>query len=395
MKRTLRILIILLLGCATLQAQNLKTLRDEMYREQRALDDINRLIDQNRSSQKTTSRQLKLTQSNITQRKAIVRNLNQQIGVIEVSIADKSSQIKKNEATMSRLRGEYAKYIYEGYKSTLRNDAVAFLFASTDFNDATRRLAYIRYAGKARRQTTVEIDSLSRRLAAQVEELDAQKQELAKVKDKRNAELSKLKKDENSFQSKVSSLKKSESNLSSKAQSQRKKIQAVQKKIDQMIAAEAKRKDTRTKAQRDADVKLTGLFGQNRGKLPYPVRGGVIIDHFGQQKHHLYSNLTIDNGGVNIAGSAAAQVKCVFDGEVRTILSLASLGQNTAVLVRHGDYFTVYQNLVNVTVKVGDKVTINQVIGQLPSTGNEEDQYLHFEIWQGNTKLNPESWLNR
>ena len=200
---------------------------------------------------------------------------------------------------------------------------------------------------------------------------------------------------EDTQKKKVAELSSTEKNLKSKANAARKKIEQAQKKINALIAAETKKKSGRTQAQIDADVILSGQFGQNKGKMPYPVRGGVIIDHFGRQNHHLYSNMIIDNGGVNIGGKAGDPVKCVFDGEVRTILSLTNLGQNTAVLVRHGDYFTVYQNIVNVSVKVGDKVSINQTIGTLPTTTNQDDHYLHFEVWQNNQKLNPEHWLNR
>jgi septal ring factor EnvC (AmiA/AmiB activator) len=312
-----------------------------------------------------------------------------------VSVERKQQELDRRQKELERLRREYAGYIYEGYKSSLRGDAFTFLFSSKDFNDANRRLAYMRHAAAARRQTAAEIDSIAKVLTSQIEELDARKQELSKTRDSRQKELKTLRSSEDTQKKKVAQFSSTEKNLKSKATAARKKIEQAQKKINALIAAETKKKSGRTQAQIDADVILSGQFGQNKGKMPYPVRGGVIIDHFGRQNHHLYSNMIIDNGGVNIAGKAGDPVKCVFDGEVRTVLSLTNLGQNTAVLVRHGDYFTVYQNIVNVSVKVGDKVTINQTIGTLPTTTNQDDHYLHFEVWQNNQKLNPEYWLNR
>lgn len=394
MKRLL-LCILLTALCSTASPQSIDALRKSIDANQKELNDINRLLSKTNSSRKASERQIKLIRSNIAGHQNIIRDLDGKIGIIASGVADKSAQVEANRREIARLQREYAGYIYEGYKSSLRNDAVAFVFAAKDFNDATRRIAFLRYASRARRETAQQIDALTTQLNTQIAELNSQKADLDATKQERNKEVQKLQNNEKTYQSKVAELKRDASSLQSKAQQKRNAINAAQRKINSLIAAETKRKDTRTKAQKDADVLLSGQFSQNRGKLPYPVRGGVVIDHFGQQRHHLYNNLIIDNGGINIAGQAGDAVKCVFGGEVRTIVSLANLGQNTAVLVKHGDYFTVYQNLVGVTVKTGQKVSINQVLGYLPRTDNDDEHYLHFEIWQNNNKLDPEGWLNR
>ncbi|MBP3425106.1 MAG: peptidoglycan DD-metalloendopeptidase family protein [Rikenellaceae bacterium] len=396
MTRKLIILLSLLtLGWGSLRGQSIESLRKDIERDRQELTRIEGLLKTNTASKKSSERELKLIRNTISGRRKVIRKLDSQINSLVVSVERKQQQLERGQRQLERLRREYAGYIYEGYKSSLRGDAFTFLFSSRDFNDANRRLAYMRHAAAARRQKAAEIDSLSKSLTAQIEELDTRKQELSETRSSRQKELKTLRSDESTQQKKVAQLTSKEKNLKSKANAARRKIEQAQRKINALIAAETKKKSGRTQAQIDADVILSGQFGQNKGKMPYPVRGGVIIDHFGRQNHHLYSNMVIDNGGVNIAGKAGDAVKCVFDGEVRTILSLTNLGQNTAVLVRHGDYFTVYQNIVNVSVKVGDKVSINQTIGTLPTSGSEDDHYLHFEVWQNNQKLNPEYWLNR
>ena len=383
------------MGWVSLHGQSIESLRKDIERDRKELNKIEQLLKANTASKQSSERELKLIRNTITGRRNVIRKLDSQIGSLVVSVERKQQELDRGQKELERLRREYAGYIYEGYKSSLRGDAFTFLFSSKDFNDANRRLAYMRHAAAARRQTAAEIDSIAKVLTSQIEELDARKQELAETRDSRQKELKTLRNSEDTQKKKVAQLSSTEKNLKSKATAARKKIEQAQKKINALIAAETKKKSGRTQAQIDADVILSGQFGQNKGKMPYPVRGGVIIDHFGRQNHHLYSNMIIDNGGVNIGGKAGDPVKCVFDGEVRTILSLTNLGQNTAVLVRHGDYFTVYQNIVNVSVKVGDKVSINQTIGTLPTTTNQDDHYLHFEVWQNNQKLNPEHWLNR
>lgn len=395
MTRKLIILLGLVVGWVSLHGQSIESLRKDIERDRKELNKIEQLLKANTASKQSSERELKLIRNTISGRRNVIRKLDSQISSLVVSVERKQQELDRGQKELERLRREYAGYIYEGYKSSLRGDAFTFLFSSKDFNDANRRLAYMRHAAAARRQTAAEIDSIAKVLTSQIDELDARKQELSETRDSRQKELKTLRSSEDTQKKKVAQLSSTEKNLKSKATAARRKIEQAQKKINALIAAETKKKSGRTQAQIDADVILSGQFGQNKGKMPYPVRGGVIIDHFGRQNHHLYSNMIIDNGGVNIAGKAGDPVKCVFDGEVRTILSLTNLGQNTAVLVRHGDYFTVYQNIVNVSVKVGDKVTINQTIGTLPTTTNQDDHYLHFEVWQNNQKLNPEYWLNR
>ncbi len=394
-RKILTLLIALVAVVATSSAQSVEALRKAIERDRKELQAIEAMLKSNTDSKRSSERELKLIRNTISKRRNVVRQLDSQIGSLVVSVERKQQELNRGQKELERLRREYAGYIYEGYKSSLRGDALTFLLSSRDFNDANRRMAYMRHATAARRAAAAEIDSISRVLATQIDELNTRRTELTETRESRKKEINTLRGDESSFQQKIKKYTSTEKNLKQKASAARKKIEQAQSKINALIAAETKKKSGRTQAQIDADVILSGQFGQNKGKMPYPVRGGVIIDRFGRQNHHLYNNLVIDNSGVNIAGKAGDPVKCVFDGEVRTILSLTNLGQNTAILVRHGDYFTVYQNVVNVSVKVGDKVSINQTIGTLPTTSSEDDHYLHFEVWQNNQKLNPEYWLNR
>ncbi len=394
--RKLVILLTLILGFTALSsAQSIESLRASIEQSRKELNEIDKLLKTNVANKRSSERELKLIQQNISSRRKLIRNLEAQINSLTRTINSKQDTLKGHQLELDTLRAEYAQYVYEGYKSSLRGDDLLFVLSATDVNDAQRRMAFMRYAAQSRRQMALKIDSVSTVLSNEIKEMNLRKQELAETRDSRQKELKTLNDDEKRFKQKINEFTSSEKDLKKRAAEANKKIEQAQRKINDLIAAENRRRNQRTQAQIDADVILSGQFGQNKGKMPYPVRGGVVIDRFGQQRHHLYNNLTINNNGINIAGNAGAPVKCVFDGEVRTILSLTNLGQNTAVLVKHGDYYTVYQNIVNVSVKVGDKVSINQTIGTLPTTANEDDHYLHFEIWQKDKKLNPETWLNR
>ena len=193
----------------------------------------------------------------------------------------------------------------------------------------------------------------------------------------------------------VNQLKARESKISRELRTKKAQIERAQQQIQRIIAEEARKSKATPKsaAQKQADYELSGRFDQNMGRLPYPIRGGVVIDRYGVHAHPTQKGLTINNKGVNIAGERGAAVHCVFEGTVSRIFFFQGLNNN--VMIRHGNFITVYSNLASVHVKTGDKVTTGQVIGRIPDSDNDDDCMLHFEIWKETQNLNPESWLRR
>jgi murein DD-endopeptidase MepM/ murein hydrolase activator NlpD len=136
---------------------------------------------------------------------------------------------------------------------------------------------------------------------------------------------------------------------------------------------------------------LSNSFASNRAKLPWPVAKGIISEHFGVHPHPLMPNIDVSNSGLDIATNAGSIARVVFDGEVRSVGNIPGAGQ--FILVRHGEYYTIYSNLKDVYVKTGDKVTTKQNIGSILYDDDENKTVLHFEIWRGQTKLDPEGWI--
>lgn len=216
-----------------------------------------------------------------------------------------------------------------------------------------------------------------------------------KLKKSQNKELTDLGKDETQYKTSVNKLKAEENKLSKEVKAKQAQIDKAQKQIQDIIAAEARKsqKEVRTEAEDKYITELSGKFDDNKGKLPYPVRGGVIIDRYGTHPHPTQRGLTINNKGVNIAAAKGSAVTCVFEGTVSKIFSVP--GMNNCVMVRHGNYITLYANMASVSVKAGDKVSLNQQVGKLLDTANDDDIYIHFEVWKETTNLNPEQWLRR
>lgn len=400
MTRT-RLLLTLLFALATLSvpAQQLESLREEIRQAEEEIKMTNQLLSKTQKNQQTTDRQLNLIRNKIRNRKNIISNLEKQSGLIENNIGAKNTTIRSLEQDLNRLRQEYAAMVYDSYKNYKLNNFMLFLFASRDFNDATLRIAYMHRYNRMREQKAAEIDSISASVGREISSLQSQKEELDKVRRSRNEELTSLDKDETQYRTSSQKLQQEAGKLNSIIKANRKRIEQMQKQIRQIIAEESRKNKAKpqTSEQREFDVKLSGQFEQNTGKLPYPVRG-VIVNNYGLHSHTAIKGVVEKNQGVDIAAEPGAEVRAVFEGEVSQVL--LNQWTNKVVLLRHGNYLTLYSNLASVNVKVGDRVTLNQPIGRIASSEDSNDCTLHFEVWkldaQNNpVNLNPEKWLRR
>ena len=398
MNRPRLLLILAALFCAlnlAAQNQSLDALRDEIRRAEEEIRATNELLAKTKKDKQVTQNQLKLIQNRIRNRKQIIANLEKQTQVINGDIGTKNDTVHAMQNELTQLRKEYADMVYAAYKNYKLNNFLVFLFASKDFNDATRRISYMRRYNRMRQQKAEQIKSVADSLHVQIGELENRKAELTKVRDTRTQEVSSLGKDEKQYQSSLSEINTKSGKLSSEIRKKQSQINKLQQRIQAIIAEEAlkNRATPKSAAQEEYIANLSGRFDQNKGLLPYPVRGGVIVDRYGVHPHATQKGLMVNNKGVNIASGSGAEVRAVFEGDITQIVFVQGL--NNTVIIRHGNYLTTYSNLASVNVKTGDKVTLNQVIGRLSNSDNSDDCVLHFEIWKETENLNPEQWLRR
>ena len=398
MNRPRLLLILAALFCAlnlAAQNQSLDALRDEIRRAEEEIRATNELLAKTKKDKQVTQNQLKLIQNRIRNRKQIIANLEKQTQVINGDIGTKNDTVHAMQNELTQLRKEYADMVYAAYKNDKLNNFLVFLFASKDFNDATRRISYMRRYNRMRQQKAEQIKSVADSLHVQIGELENRKAELTKVRDTRTQEVSSLGKDEKQYQSSLSEINTKSGKLSSEIRKKQSQINKLQQRIQAIIAEEARknRATPKSAAQEEYIANLSGRFDQNKGLLPYPVRGGVIVDRYGVHPHATQKGLMVNNKGVNIASGSGAEVRAVFEGDITQIVFVQGL--NNTVIIRHGNYLTTYSNLASVNVKTGDKVTLNQVIGRLSNSDDSDDCVLHFEIWKETENLNPEQWLRR
>ena len=398
MNRPRLLLILAALFCAlnlAAQNQSLDALRDEIRRAEEEIRATNELLAKTKKDKQVTQNQLKLIQNRIRNRKQIIANLEKQTQVNNGDIGTKNDTVHAMQNELTQLRKEYADMVYAAYKNYKLNNFLVFLFASKDFNDATRRISYMRRYNRMRQQKAEQIKSVADSLHVQIGELENRKAELTKVRDTRTQEVSSLGKDEKQYQSSLSEINTKSGKLSSEIRKKQSQINKLQQRIQAIIAEEARknRATPKSAAQEEYIANLSGRFDQNKGLLPYPVRGGVIVDRYGVHPHATQKGLMVNNKGVNIASGSGAEVRAVFEGDITQIVFVQGL--NNTVIIRHGNYLTTYSNLASVNVKTGDKVTLNQVIGRLSNSDDSDDCVLHFEIWKETENLNPEQWLRR
>ncbi|MDR0908006.1 MAG: peptidoglycan DD-metalloendopeptidase family protein [Rikenellaceae bacterium] len=372
--------------------QSLEELRAQMSRDQEELKATNALLGVNQNKISTSERDRRLTENKIAAQRKIIANYEKQASIIGGEITANSRQIRELDSHLAALKKDYGAVVYSAWKNHKMNNAVAFLFASRDFNDATRRVAHMKRYNRMREQRAAEIDSVSFVLQYEIDQLATRKQELDDAKAQQKAETNELSKSEKQLSKIISGLRGDRKKLEAKAKAQKASIAKAQKQIDKIIAEQARAAQRgRSEAQREQDVVLSGKFEENKGLLPWPVTGGSVLHRFGKQK--VSDNITTDFKGIEIAAPAGAAVRAVFEGEVTGVYNMDHF--NTCVTVRSGSYIVLYANLVAASIKTGEKVAINQRLGALSNNADTDGQMLVFQIWRETTPVDPLTWLRK
>ena len=272
---------------------------------------------------------------------------------------------------------------------------LTFILATESFREMSRRARYVsEYSGSLREmadEITQKKDTLEDR-KAQIEILRKEKTELQKVQQKNEEEARKEEKQQKKL---VDQLKNKRTNLKKEIASKQKKMDELSKEIDRQIQLAIKEEQNRNqgKQQPQEDIKLSGSFESNKGKLPMPITGAyLVVGEYGVQNVAGMKDVKQNNLGIDIQGQEGAQARAVFDGTVSSIFQQGK-GQ-IGVLIRHGSYISVYCNLSETRLKKGDKVKTSDIVGNV-QTSDDGTPVLHFQLHKESTRLNPSDWLRR
>jgi septal ring factor EnvC (AmiA/AmiB activator) len=408
------IVLLTLCGVGEGYAQRTKaSLEKQIKSLQKEIETANKLLKETSKNKEVTLNQVNLLDKKIQNRQKLINACNEQIKLLDESITQGESNIKKLNGELGKLRGEYAKMVQFAYKNRNHYDQLEFLFASQDFNQAFQRLRYIQQFTDARKTKMDQISNTQKRVSDEVEANRKAREEQAALLAEEKAQKDALVKEKEELNAQVKQLKKQEGKIQQNIKDKQAQAKKFQKEIDKIIeeeirkaneraAKEAKntkstKKGTTTKPDKMAltpsEKALSTSFSANKGKLPWPVERGVISSSYGKHTSSVSSKVTVTNNGIDIATAENAKARCVFEGVVVSVVKPSA--SNIGVIIRHGDYFTVYSQLDEVYVNRGDKVKTKQNIGRVHTDRSEGKTEIHFELRQGTQTLNPSTWLAR
>lgn len=323
-------------------------------------------------------------------------------------------KINKLKKELEILKADYAEMIVKSYKSRSEESRAMFLLSSENFLQAYKRAQYMKQYTNYRKMQGEEISSKSNQLLDYNGRLNVQKTAKQKLIVEKEKERSSLEKEKQEQERLVSTIKKDKNKIQSEIRKKQQESRSIDKQVNRIVreaiaAANRKAALERAKANPSAPVSKVAVssskieltpeskliadnFRANRGRLPYPVEKGFISLGYGDQPHPVFSTLTIHNSGVEITTEQGSNARAVFGGEVTSVIVLSPL--NKAVMIQHGDFFTVYQNLSSVSVSKGDKVSIKQSLGRVRTNNETGKTIIKFLILQNTTYNNPQSWLS-
>lgn len=387
--------------------------KDELKKQKKIIEeDIKKtteLLNKTKKNKQTSLSYLKALEKKIKSQGRLLQNLNieiklinSEISTIELQILENQSAVSSEEKRLSYLKHEYSKMIYSIFiKKGNRNDLM-FIISSEDFNQALKRVQYLKQYASSRKNQEKKILQSKHLLKEKENELEAKKRKLIdELSSKNKLMYSKEKKiktiqsSQKEKQELIKSLAKSEHVFKRKIQEKRKRNKELDDKIRKIIEEEirkAKEKHTKNEyALTPEALALSEEFVSNKGGLPWPLSKGVIVQYYGKQNHPVFPGVETFNNGIDIATDKNTTVRTVFDGFVSRIFFIKGSGK--AVLINHGEYFSVYSGLEQVYVKTGDRVLSKENIGMVLSQEAEGKTELHFEIWKGYEKQDPSKWL--
>tara|TARA_B100000902_G_scaffold392518_2_gene445048 strand:+ start:1476 stop:2696 length:1221 start_codon:yes stop_codon:yes gene_type:complete len=390
----------LIISVATSQSTSArqKALEEQKKRLQQEIKQINTILFSNIRKEKSVISKVEDLDLKISVRSQIVKVNNQQANLLTRQINVNQRDISNLRRELKNLKKDYANMIVKSYKSNSSQNRLMFLFSSADFLQAYKRIQYMKQYANFRKKQGEEISEKTQTVQNLNKTLLDQKIiKEALVAENKIAQTTLMK--ERKFQQNlIRSIKSKSQSLTSEIKQKQRQTAAIDKEIERLIReAIAASNKLAGKASKNAfaltpEAKLLAKnFVANKGKLPWPVDKGVVIQRFGTQPHPLVKTTMIKSSGVTIATNPKSKARAVFDGEVMAILSFK--GSNPAVLIKHGNFITTYKNIAKVYVRKGQKVKSKQSIGEIFTHPQSGKTTLQFSVFNELKPQNPKNWI--
>lgn len=451
-------IIVFLVSGLVAFGQNSSKVKQLENQRKKALEEIemtNQLLNETKKTARSSLNRLNLISNQILSRKKVISILNQEIGGIDTQINKMRREVNRLEQELKVKQKNYGKSAKGMYKRRKSQDKLLFILSADNFAQSLRRMRYLREFADWQKRQAAEIVVKQREIEEKRSKLEKTRKDKQVLLGSRENENQKLQTEESSQKTEVQQLNKKQRDLQAQLKKKKQQADALNQQIEKQIAIEIARAEeeariAREKAEREraekarlareareirkkqaaasgkkiveekeepepepepiraervAEVKggyamtreekkLSDNFAGNKGRLPFPVTGRhTIVGTFGEQQHQDLKYVRTNNSGIDIQTSPGADARAVFNGEVTRVFVVP--GYNNSVIVRHGNYLTVYSNLSQVYVKAGDRVSTRQSIGKIfTDTEDGNATILSFQLWKEKTKLNPATWLD-
>jgi murein hydrolase activator len=388
---------------AVAQQNEKERLQRDKVRIEQEIEYTNKLLQETQRVKQTSMNQLTLLNRQIKQREELLKNIDATIATLDRQIRQSDDSIRFFRAEIQRFKDEYARMIIAAYKHSSAHQRLMFIFSANDFNQAYKRIKYLQQYSSYRKAQAGKIQQTQNDLTQKITQLELQRAEKLNLRTSAEKEKEQLALELSKQNQSVQSLSQKERDLLATLRENERALNRLQKAIEDIIAEEIR---LAREAAKKAGVKapesfaltpeqilISNNFAANQGKLPWPSERGVIAATFGEHPHPVLRGIKTRNNGIDIITHEGAEARAVFEGEVSNVLTIPSL--NNVVILKHGEFLTVYSNLDQVYVKRGDKVALRQSLGVIHTDADEARTRLHFEIWKGKDLQNPESWIAR
>lgn len=441
-----------LICCVPLSAQNggknsKKELENKKKRIQAEITQINSMLNETKANKRSSIGALVKINIKLSKRQELINTINAQLNELGNDISKNETQISQLKNNLEKLKKEYARMIVFAQRHQDSYSALMFILAAGDFNQAYQRLKYMQQYSEFRKKQAVEIINTQTALIARLQELKGQREEKNILLGNEVTEKKMLSSEKSEQEQVLTELQKKEKQLKKELQKKKEDAIQLQLAIKRLIESEIKRKaaeaarvakakklaakkarEEKLKAEKLAAAKagknkppasveekeikndepvkeeprdvpelseeamaLSSDFSNNRGKLPWPVAKGVICETYGEHEHPAIKGFMMFNNGLEICATKGMQARAVFEGEV-TGIAVSPMGGNL-VIIRHGEYLSVYSNLADVLVKTGQKVKIKEPIGTVLFDEDEGKTSMNLQIWKGQKTMDPGGWL--
>ncbi len=380
--------------------------RQALERDKRRIEQemtlISQLLKETQSSTEINLSQLIIINNRISARQGLINYITNEIAIINRNISATNKEKEQLEEELEELKDSYARMIFYAYRNRSSYQRMMFIFSSRDFNQAYLRMKYLQQLARHRQLQAEKIEETTIKLQEKIAELETKKAEQQVLLAQQREEMNALNKEREEQARNVEQLRTRERELKQQLKDQEKIARDLQSAIEQVIAeerrraAEAARQQGRPASEASrltpAEQLISNNFSENKGKLPWPLERGIITGFFGEQPHPVLRGITIINNGIDITTTQGSRARSIFEGTVSRVVNIPG---GYAVIIRHGEYLTVYSNLSEVFVSNGQRVAIRDEIGVAATDSRESRTYLHLEVWHGNNKQNPADWIVR